>query len=765
MKKMMKWKKHSDNTCPSCMALDGQVHSEEDWTIHPKDEKLYCTDNCHCTLDETDEPETGEIMHAPIRQGMEDDGSDGGRVRPPADNGGPALRTSREIKIKLATGGEYEIIAISAGVGNGYNFPSTTLKAAVKMWSRVPCYIDHEATPDKKRHSARDLAGLIHSPVWSDKEQGIQARLKPTGPSADALRKLADAALEDPDLPIGFSADIFIDTTDNGTVTAIKRVISTDAVLRPARGGKFLRVLQSIIKGDSIMKVKVKRNGVVIEIDEAEVLPTDELITEAHLSEQIDEDTQAVRRLLAENERQKQEAEDAKKVRASRVKMCEYLLDTALGASKLPNAAQSVVRKMFTGKVFEPTELEDAIEEQRKVLTEVLASQRISGPGRSTGAMFNSDDQLEAAVADLFGVERRAELAAVKPARLSGIRELYLMLTGDFELHGGYYGERISLATTADFAGLVKNALNKIVVNSFERMGTAGYDWWKKITLQEHFTNLNDITGTLVGTIGSLPLVAEQGEYTELAVGDSPETASFLKYGGYLPLTLEAIDRDETRKLRQYAVELGNAAMRNISEKVANIFTTNSAAGPVMADTGALFNSTAVTTAGGHANLLTTAIGTDYTAWNAIALAMYNQPMLVKNATGYYGTGKKLAVEPRYCLVPRALRAAAEALFIPRWSSAQQNVANVSATWGGLVDPVVVPEWTDATDYAAVCDPAIAPSIIVGERFGLVPEIYIAGRETDPAVFMNDEHRLKVRQFIALVVGDFRPLHKENVGG
>ena len=76
---------------------------------------------------------------------------------------------------------------------------------------------------------------------------------------------------------------------------------------------------------------------------------------------------------------------------------------------------------------------------------------------------------------------------------------------------------------------------------------------------------------------------------------------------------------------------------------------------------------------------------------------------------------------------------------------------------------MTVPEWTDATDWAAAADPNIAPSIIVGERFGLAPEIYIAGRETDPAVFMNDEHRLKVRQFIALVVGDFRPLAKNNV--
>jgi hypothetical protein len=44
-------------------------------------------------------------------------------------------------------------------------------------------------------------------------------------------------------------------------------------------------------------------------------------------------------------------------------------------------------------------------------------------------------------------------------------------------------------------------------------------------------------------------------------------------------------------------------------------------------------------------------------------------------------------------------------------------------------DVVVVPEWTDATNWAAVVDPALAPGIVIGERFGLMPEIFIAGDE------------------------------------
>ena len=66
---------------------------------------------------------------------------------------------------------------------------------------------------------------------------------------------------------------------------------------------------------------------------------------------------------------------------------------------------------------------------------------------------------------------------------------------------------------------------------------------------------------------------------------------------------------------------------------------------------------------------------------------------------------------------------------------------------------------------AAVADPDVAPSIIVGEGFGLVPEVYIAGREIDPAVFMNDGHWLNILQSLATCMGDFRPLRKENVAG
>jgi len=440
------------------------------------------------------------------------------------------------------------------------------------------------------------------------------------------------------------------------------------------------------------------------------------------------------------------------------VKQADLVLSAALAQSNLPAVTMDRIYRQFQGQVFQVATLEAEIEAARTEVASLTAASLVKGPARIAG-MASSADQITAAVDDLLSAPREAGQENVKPARLSGIRELYLLATGDYDLHGGYYPDRAQLATTADFTGLVKNALNKVVARQWESMGRAGYDWWKAIVKVEHFESLNTITGILTGTVGALSTVAEQGEYTELEIGDSPETADFVKYGNYIPLTLELIDRDETRKLRQYPIELANAGIRNLSGLIAAVFTSNSAVGPTMADTGALFNATAVTTAGGHANLLTTALSA--AEWDVVAKVMYDQPMLIKNATGLYGTGSKMAIEPRFCLVPRALRKTAFDAFLNAWDVTDNKHAENLLK--GNVVPIVVPEWTDATDWAAVIDPAIVPGIIVGERFGLMPEIFIANRETDPAVFMNDEHRLKVRHFLAVLVQDFRPLHKSNV--
>ena len=625
------------------------------------------------------------------------------------------------LQARPTANGEFEILAISAGVGNGWQFPAGALQASLPLWDGAECYLDHAAGVGGR--SVRDLAGVLVSPAWDAARQGITARLRAIGPGGPLLTELGRQMLAEGDGPrpqVGFSADLLF-TAGGKQVTEILRVFSVDLVMDPARGGAFIRSLNS--QQEDCMS------------DVNEVQPNEPTPANA--------------------------AAELEKARQLRLQMCGQLLETSLLAARLPAPAAALVRRQFSGKLFDPAELQKAVDEARGLVSELTGGLVISGPGAVQG-MFDTRDRLQAAVDDLFGAPREKNAASLQVARLSGVRELYLTLTGDDELHGGYYPERARLATTADFSGLVKNALNKVVAATWEELGRAGYDWWQKVARVESFRSLHDITGTLVGTVGALPEVAEGAAYTELSIGDSPETASFKKYGGYIPLTLELIDRDETRKLRAYPRELAAAGLRKISSLVAAVFTDNSGVGPTLADGGALFNATAVTTAGGHKNLLTGALSAS--AWDAACTAVYNQPLLVKNETGLYGSGPKMAINPRYLLVPRALQLSAMKILYPTLENAA-SIYSENQQRGQPGDVVTVPEWSDSSDWAAVCDPRLAPAVYIGERFGLMPEIFIAGGELSPAVFTNDEHRLKVRHYLAVWVNDFRPLHKSNVTG
>lgn len=616
-----------------------------------------------------------------------------------------------------ASGSGFEILAINAGSGNGWHFDAACLQASVPLWQGAECFIDHS----RQAHSVRDLAGVCHAPAWDGERQGIRLSLRPCGPAAPLLLDLGQI-MTDPDQPhpnLGFSADLLF-LADGRQVTEIVRVNSVDLVLEPARGGAFLRAMNQFVSPEE--------EGTPMNPNEENAAPaaaitSDESPTTQHLH------------------------------------LCASLLESSLAAANLPAVLNSKLQKEFGGQVFEPAQLQQAIQQNRELVSQLSGRSAVQGMTCIQG-MFSTEDHIQAAVDDLFGLPRAKGFEALKAARLSGIRELYLMLTGDHDLHGGYHPTRVQLATTADFSGLVKNALNKIVSNTWDELGRAGYDWWKRVASVEHFTSLNTITGTLIGTVGALPSIAEGAAYPELKVGDSPETATFNKFGGYIPLTLELIDRDETRKLRAYPRELAAAGLRKISALTAAVFTENSSAGPTMADGSALFNSTPVSTAGGHANLITSALSA--AAWDSACTAVYNQPMLVKNVEPFYGSGPKMAINPRYLLVPRALQLAAMKILYPSLENAA-SIFSENQQRGQPGDVITVPEWSDPNDWAAACDPLLAPAIYIGERFGLMPEIFLAGNELSPAVFTNDEHRLKVRHFLAVWVNDFRPLLKSNV--
>ena len=621
-----------------------------------------------------------------------------------------------------AGSGGFEILCMTAGVGNGWEFTPEVLQAAVPLFEGVQCFVDHLPMDSMDGHSVRDVAGLITNPTYDEGSQGIKAILKPFGPSADLLKETCNEILAQGgiDTKVGFSADLGFNCEGN-RVTEIVKIYSVDLVVDPARGGAVLRALNNVRQKYEAARVRG----------------------------QLQNDHRAMRDLTNENARLAALNQEAAQARALRAEMCKHVLDTSLAGCNLPTPIKDRIRAQFANRLFEPKELTDAINDGREMYAQLTAGQSVAGiSGRFTG-MYSSQDQLNAAVHDLLGAKRPKEVAGVSCQRLSGIRELYCMMTGDVDFHGGFYPERAQFATTADLPGILKNALNKLIAQRWDELGASGYRWWEKIVTVEHFENLQDVTGILVGELNLLPSVNEGAAYQPLNVKDSPEVSAWNKYGAYIPLTIEMFERDDTMRLRQYPFKLATAGLRRISALVASIFTANSGVGPTMADTKAVFHAD-------HHNIGTAALTAS--AWETASQTIWEQDMLV--AAG--ATAPKLAVDARYLIVPRALRLAAQRILYPSLAY-EANITSENLQRGQFGDVITCPEFTDPSSWAAVADPAVAPAIYIGERFGLMPEIYIADNQLTGALFTNDEIRVKARHFLNVMVADHRPLYKSNV--
>ena len=402
-----------------------------------------------------------------------------------------------------------------------------------------------------------------------------------------------------------------------------------------------------------------------------------------------------------------------------------------------------------------------AVNARLDTITAQLADQEegrtIEGMGTAPRASFLYGglaglDQLEVAL--------EAMLSGVRPPdnvhTLSGIRELYMLLSGDTSMTGVFNPEAVYLAnvTSSTMAGLVANALNKRVVNMFMQYP----QWWGPAVTEEDFANLQDVRWITLGGVGELPTVAEGAAYTELTWDDQTETDAFVKKGGYLGITLEAIDKDDTRKITAAPRALAQAAWLTLGKAISAIFTTASGTGPTMSDSVVLFH--AVT----HSNLLTSALS--YSAWEAVKTAMMKQTEL--NSSERLGA----LTRPKFLWVPIDLETQAlQYLASEGEPGTADNDVNVNASGNQREqrlavarDRVIVcPLWTDTNNWAAQADPNLYPSIGLGYRYGRTPEIFSVASPTAGLMFSNDTLPVKVRFFFAVGPTDWRGLHKNNV--
>ena len=428
--------------------------------------------------------------------------------------------------------------------------------------------------------------------------------------------------------------------------------------------------------------------------------------------------------------------------------------EAVIRASGLP----PVVQERLSSEPYETAEaVSAAVERARAELAALNESGVVRLDGLRAQPAIRLRDGLDEA-RELTGFFFGAAGAPTPPANMRSFADLYVALTGDVHFRGVFDGGRVlfSGATTSTLPNLAVDAMNRVIAEQF--VALEHYRWYERVTdVAPNDGRLHAMKWITLGGIGNLPAVTEGAAYTELSVADAKETASFVKRGGYVGITRGMIKNGDIMQLQAIPRALAAAAVRTRSAAVGALFTAAAGVGPTLAqDSKALFHVD-------HANLATTALGTDAAAWRAARSECFQQVEL--------GSGKPLGIFPRYLLVPAELYDVA--LSILGYGEGMPTVYTPEAQGRGFADPrpipLVVPDWTDATDWAYIVDPALFPVIQMsysqapGGRRHPIPELFAVVSETSGLMFSNDVLPIKVRDEFAVGVNGPRGIGKRNV--
>lgn len=302
--------------------------------------------------------------------------------------------------------------------------------------------------------------------------------------------------------------------------------------------------------------------------------------------------------------------------------------------------------------------------------------------------------------------------------------------------------------TTGNFANLLLDASNKVLLKAYAQTETTWQRWARNAGTTPDLKLLNR---TRLGEVGNLPMVPENDDYKDLAMSDSKESYRPYKHGAIVSLTWETMINDDLNAFARLVQLQGNAAARTVDKAVYQVFFDNR----VMSDTGALFNSTAVATAGGHNNLhaLDISVANLNTMWNAFML----QPGLNSDVT--------LGLEPKYLLCAPLISGTAYQFINSTADPAAGGSAAGNANTDNIYGPggprrlTVIPvHWLAGNDTNSFYLAADHSSI------DTVEVTFLEGEETpafeQESAFRQDAVLYKVRQTFGTDVIDWRGLAK-----
>ena len=286
----------------------------------------------------------------------------------------------------------------------------------------------------------------------------------------------------------------------------------------------------------------------------------------------------------------------------------------------------------------------------------------------------------------------------------------------------------------SDFPYLLANTAAKLLRASYANAPTTWQQWAPTMSVSD-FKQHSIVS---LSAFSDLATKAEGAEYTQGTLSEYRETIQASTKARYIGMTREMVVNDDLGAFTRLASALGWAAANTVDKAVYAYVEANAA----LSDTGALFNSTAVSTTGGHANLASAnaAVTVSSIAIGEAAMAAQADP---SRAT-------VLGLRPRFLVVPYGKKQIAWEVLNSPTDVASSNAAkrNYAASLG--LELVAAPNLTGSTAWYLFADkntPCIEVAFLDGQQTPYIEE---------DVEFMTDEMRMKVRLDFGVAATEWR---------
>ena len=304
--------------------------------------------------------------------------------------------------------------------------------------------------------------------------------------------------------------------------------------------------------------------------------------------------------------------------------------------------------------------------------------------------------------------------------------------------------------STGSFANLMLDAANKTLLAGYEEAPYTWDQWARQAQSVDDFKPINRIR---LSEMANPEAVPEGKEYPETRLSDSKESYKVEKYGNIFSVTWETVVNDDLDALSRIPAAQGAACRRKQNAAVYSVLTANAN----LADGGALFNATAQTTAGGHANLDGSGAAPSVSELNAGYLRMMTKKGI--------NTDVILNIIPEFLIVPAALAATAMEVLgsiarpeVGGSAAGNSNTHNIYGPNGSRQLRLIIEPTLDANS-------AFAWYLVASNSQVDTVELAFLSGEESPVLesewgFDNDVYRYKVRQTFGVAAIDFRGLDK-----